>query len=623
MPKRKIRVFAADFETTVYDGQDRTDVWSAAICELNTENAEVYHSLPALFLRLDEIGGNILLYFHNLKFDGAFWLDFLLNQGFKNGEDVNGEHKMPKERDLKVGQMTYTISAMGQFYSLAYRTRKARVEIRDSYKLLPFTLKKIGEDFGLKHKKLEMEYAGERYPGCKITPEELDYIKNDVFVLKEALEFVFAEGHDGLTIGSCCLREFKSVCTFGRTEYERVFPNLFDIECPVEHGISVDAYIRRAYSGGWCYVNPKYQQKIVENGCTYDVNSLYPSVMCTSVYGFAYPTGLPIWFEHEIPQKAKDKFYFVRFSCYFKLKNGKFPFVHQRKNWLYAANENLVSSDFVFNGESYRTFYDENGDLHDSRITLTMSKPEFELFLENYSVEDLEVLDGCWFTCTPYIFDRYIEKYRKIKENSTGATRQLAKLFSNNLYGKMAASEDSSYKYAFILDNVVHFENNTAADKRGGYIPIGAAITAYARCVTIRAAQANYTRFCYADTDSIHLAGQEPAEGIKTHKTQYGCWDREKEWSRGWFVRQKTYLEEGKDGLSITCAGMSKRCKQLFAESVTQKHEITAKNDEERAFIAKKREITDFNVGLRVPSKLMPKRIPGGIVLVDTYFELR
>ena len=256
-------------------------------------------------------------------------------------------------------------------------------------------------------------------------------------------------------------------------------------------------------------------------------------------------------------------------------------------------------------------------------MMLTMCKPEFELFLENYTVDDFEVLDGCWFSCTPHIFDRYIEKYRKIKENSTGAMRQLAKLFSNNLYGKLSASEDSSYKYAYLLNDVLAFENNRAADKKGGYIPIGAAITAYARTITIRAAQANYDRFCYSDTDSIHLAGFAPAEGIKTHKTQYGCWDREKEWSRGWFVRQKTYVEECEGGLSITCAGMSKRCKQLFSESVTQKHEITPQTDAEREFLSKKREITDFAPGLCVPSKLMPKRLPGGIVLVDTNFELR
>lgn len=33
--------------------------------------------------------------------------------------------------------------------------------------------------------------------------------------------------------------------------------------------------------------------------------------------------------------------------------------------------------------------------------------------------------------------------------------------------------------------------------------------------------------------------------------------------------------------------------------------------------------IEQFDIGLKVSGKLMPKRIPGGIVLVDTDYEMR
>ena len=65
------------------------------------------------------------------------------------------------------------------------------IELRDSLKLLPFSVKRIGESFKTKHKKLEMEYKGFRYAGCEITEEEKKYIANDVLVVKEALEFMF------------------------------------------------------------------------------------------------------------------------------------------------------------------------------------------------------------------------------------------------------------------------------------------------------------------------------------------------------------------------------------------------------------------------------------------------
>ena len=35
------------------------------------------------------------------------------------------------------------------------------------------------------------------------------------------------------------------------------------------------------------------------------------------------------------------------------------------------------------------------------------------------------------------------------------------------------------------------------------------------------------------------------------------------------------------------------------------------------------KELSDFDIGLKVSGKLLPKRIKGGVVLIDTYFEMR
>ena len=45
--------------------------------------------------------------------------------------------------------------------------------------------------------------------------------------------------------------------------------------------------------------------------------------------------------------------------------------------------------------------------------------------------------------------------------------------------------------------------------------------------------------------------------------------------------------------------------------------------DEELKFLSTKRELEDFKVGLKVPGKLMPKRIRGGVLLVETNYEMR
>ena len=73
------KVFVADFETTVYSGQKKTEVWAAALVELNTENVIIDTSIEAHFQTIRNQKGNILVYYHNLKFEGAFWMDFLLS----------------------------------------------------------------------------------------------------------------------------------------------------------------------------------------------------------------------------------------------------------------------------------------------------------------------------------------------------------------------------------------------------------------------------------------------------------------------------------------------------------------------------------------------------------------
>ena len=50
---------------------------------------------------------------------------------------------------------------------------------------------------------------------------------------------------------------------------------------------------------------------------------------------------------------------------------------------------------------------------------------------------------------------------------------------------------------------------------------------------------------------------------------------------------------------------------------------IEPENDMEREFLSERRNIEDFKAGLCVPGKLRPKRIPGGIVLVDTTFQFK
>ena len=638
---KKKRVFACDFETTTYKGQTFTAVWSAAVAELFTsEDAQVFHSIGEWWDYIKSIDESIILYFHNLRFDGSFILYYFETVlHYKQAHEQTGENwyniTRKKPRDLCNGEYTYLISDMGQWYNITVKTGERMIEIRDSLKILPFNLDKLTQDFNTPHKKLNMKYAGFRFPGCEITSEEMRYIKNDVFGLREALEIFLQEGHTKLTIGSCCMQDFRR--TLKRGEYEKLFPRLDKIELNEdEFGTkNADAYIRRGYRGGWCYLKPGRENRVFENGITLDVNSLYPFVM-SGDSGNYYPVGEPHFWKGGFPPEteADNIFYYVRFSCRFKIKPGKLPCLQIKKNPLYRGNQWLERSAIDNGRGGFTDLVDVNGLVVAVEPVLTMAKPDFELFCENYELTNLKIMDGCYFGTEIGLFDEYLNYWRKEKETQTGAKRTIAKLFSNNLYGRLATSPNSSFKIIEIdpEENALSFLSVPEENKTPVYIAVGAAVTAYARSYIIRAAQRNLESFLYADTDSLHLNCDETKiNGIPLDSNKYGCFKIEKRWKKGIFIRQKTYLEFDED-FSVTAAGMPSRCKNFLSWSMGGKTPENSEDvrkvwdeltDEQREFILTPRTIEDFKIGLQVPGKLVPKQIPGGCVLEETYFTVR
>lgn len=632
----KRKVLVGDFETTVYEGQDSTEVWASAVVELYTEDVHILHSISETYEYLLSLDCNIRIYYHNLKFDGMFWLDYIMRnlkfeQAFDNDESI-------KTYEMKNNTFKYLISDTGQFYSITIKTKGHVIEIRDSFKLLPFSVKSIGESFKTKHRKLDMEYEGYRYAGCEITDEEKHYIANDVLVIKEALEFMYSDKHDKLTIGACCMSEYSQLAPFDNKDRQYVFPNLKEIKIDesVYGSPDADAYVRKAYKGGWCYVNPRYQKKVVGKGYTLDVNSLYPSMMVRE--DRLYPYGEPHFWTGQRPPVTyetgdNEKYFFIRVRVRFRIKHRKLPFIQMKHSFMYARNACLTTSNYIDkDGQEYEYYIDKNGEKHECTLTLTLTCTDYYLMLEHYNIIKMEVLDGCWFSTKSgkYFFERYINKYKTIKMESTGARRQLAKLFLNNLYGKLATSDNSSFKKVTLKDDLVSFKTVPQFEKQVVYIPIGSAITSYAREFTIRAAQRNYENFVYADTDSIHCIGDVwKVKGVTLDSAEFSCWKHESTWDYGYFTRQKTYIEHVVDGndsyFDVKCAGMSEKCKKLFLRSLTgdlakEDEELT---DEEREFLSVKRELSDFDIGLQVPGKLVPKRLKGGIVLVETTFTMR
>lgn len=676
---KNTNIFAADFETSVYKGQKKTEVWSSALCPIRTPemlkrsdvsdpdygDVIIHHSIDESVQWLESQDRDMILYYHNLKFDGSFWCAWMLAHGYVYYA------KQKKHDDEKPGTFSCLISQHGQWYNVRIVLKNGHViSLRDSLKIIPFSLKKAGHDFQTKHQKLEMEYTGKRYPGCRISPDERKYIANDVLVLAELIEIMYRENvitTKTLTIGSACMEKYKSMVP--GMYWEENFWRLDKVPLPdYIEGKNADDYIRKSYRGGWCYAKDdrtgvvydtlhcrSYQKDgSVYIGLTADVNSLYPSMM-HSMSGNYYPVGKPHFVKGKsiLKWKLNQYYSFIHLKCRFRIKPGFLPFLQIKGNPFYKGTEMLKDSKPTYKGEKYEHFTMADGTEISDIVELTLTCTDYELLHKHYQVEDEIILDGCWFYTDIGMFDEYINYWAEIKQHSHGSRRTIAKLFLNNLYGKFSTSPINISKIPVLDDDILCLDDDIEPDKKTVYIPIGSAITSYARRFTITAAQKNYSSFCYADTDSIHcLISREDIKGIKVHPTEFCCWKLESFWKSAIFVRQKTYIEvvnyEDEQPIpqayyNVKCAGMPQSCKDMLIHSfqetrnqpagyrfmaklIRKQSGDTLKKDqlvETYDFLGKQRTIADFTHGLVIPGKLMPVRIPGGVLLTDTTFSMK
>ena len=115
MKVKKWRYFMCDFETTVYTGQVNTEVWASASVELFTEDVNIFHSIEEQFNYFIKQKCNVVAYYHNLKFDGTFWLSYLLvdlgyTQAYrKTGEKFTDIEWLP-ENEMQNKSFKYSVS---------------------------------------------------------------------------------------------------------------------------------------------------------------------------------------------------------------------------------------------------------------------------------------------------------------------------------------------------------------------------------------------------------------------------------------------------------------------------------------------------------------------------------
>lgn len=509
----------ADFETKTkefYDENGYTEVWLWAISSCDGEIIAHGETLEG-FMGFISKYNNFIIYFHNLKFDGMFILDYLLNNGFEYEE---------KSTYLSHKKYNILMTDLGQLYQIEIHfSRSHKVLIQDSLKLLPFKVSKIADDFGFEIKKLNIDYND-----YTIDADRLEYVFHDVQIVALALKELKNEGLENMTIASCAYHNYTSNIMATPFFYPQLDDDFLE-------------EWRESYRGGRCQVNPMYASAILHNVYRYDINSMYPYVM----YSMPLPYGEPI----PISKRGQFKFELYKVVIRFKLKENHMP--------------TLLKKHKGFNSTSY---YEE----FDGKEYLYISNIDYELLEKHYNIEHVEFVEMYGFRTTSRLFRDYIDKWYAIKQNTKGAKRAIAKLMLNSLYGKFGSNFKGRMKVPYLNeDKVLSFKNTEEKEMRRYYLPTAIAITSWAhKLIDDAICNVGYENFVYCDTDSVHCL--KPLDDIYVDQKELGKFKLETIEITARYIRAKTYcISEFDDNhnitYAITCSGMNQDCKDFAIDT--------------------------------------------------------
>ena len=417
---------------------------------------------------------------------------------------------------------------MGIMYSITVFLDDFNIVFRDSLKIINSSLGRIGEGMN-QLDTIKGETPLLESPPETIKDEWIEYIKTDVRIIGLALNMFYVDfNFTKFTNASESLKNFKKT-----TNYRKYFPEL-----PVEQ----DAFLREGYKGGFTYVNPRYKNiHLYSSIIQYDINSMYPFVLLEYDMPIGKPTIIPK-FDGEI----NSNFYYV-IECFLnlKLKENHIPTL-QTKDIKTLASLGIKKSDYITT---------TNGDYH--RFILTCQ--DLELIKKHYHTGVIEYGQAYVFSRKKGIFDEYIYKFKEIKEQAKKdgnfLLEMFAKIMLNSLYGKFGSKPTAQQKHPYLENDVLKFKLGDIEEAKTNYIPVAMFTTSLARKYIIEHAQDNYQNYVYSDTDSLHLIGDNSQHtGITLHKTEFGKWSIDGQYTRAIYLRQKLYMATQTDG-KVICKG--------------------------------------------------------------------
>lgn len=456
------------------------------------------------------------------------WLDYAFRKRWRRIYAHNGCHfdwlSLTKYIKDNTEYEIEAILAKSKVIVIRIRNGKHRLELCDSLHLLTASLAELCRSFKITHQKLDLE--GKLPEDILATNPELfyKYLENDCLSLLEILQRFYDLINDRI----CTINKLPlTIASLALT----IFRSTIDEPILVPWNKEVKEFSRRAYHGGLVNVyRPGFHPQVY----TYDVNSMYPSVMLK----YEYPANsVYFWSDH-----------------------------------LLEGYLGLIEADFEQTNRELPPFLiDENTQEYSYKGHAVLTSAE---------VDKLQQIGGhvtvhraLYFRDKKHIFKDFVTKLyslrREAQEQNDTALAYITKILMNSLYGKFA-QRSNVHKIArlegrkisemlqkgtklYEIDDICMIEENRTIEHE--FTAIAAFVTAYARLELFDMICQYINNIIYVDTDSLHLTCQV---NNKMLGTDLGKLKAERQ-GQGIYIAKKVYAICDGETTYIRCKGISQK----------------------------------------------------------------
>lgn len=515
--------------------------------------------------QLNDLKQNSTTFIQNLSgFDGHFLINPIINKWGKSNVKYFMDHKN-KIYEIKITRRYRDYEDLNE--KGQPKRKKFVITFRDSWRIWPISIKMMGRAIGLdklEYDEYDIEDTFDTIEDYKKhnNGKSYEYFIRDIDILvqfaKHTMHVMPLENYK-MTIASTAMAEWRKTNSIAAADAKWSMVDKIEEGDETRWEVAYDHWrtVKKAYRGGITYVKPQHQLKLLSNVYVYDLNSPYPEIMRND----KVPYGAPEYDESKLTQFHTYKLYEVNIKY---AMTDKMPFIAKPTS---SMNDNIVEMMKRLESDSIKAVSDELK--YESVLvneTVYINNYTLELFEKHYKGEwDIKFILAHKEKYGQ--FTEYINHFKNIKETSTGAVREIAKLFLTGLVGKFGQDirdlksemlpleeykdqleyrANSVYldgEKVVINDGIIYKKVDNGLKRNISYIPIAEAITSKARIMLVEAINANWDIFVYCDTDSVHLLG--PAVGLELHQTEFGKWKFEGCWDKAIYRRPKHYAHWG------------------------------------------------------------------------------